>query len=268
MPIWSACFGLVLLACVVVSFTIWQSVLQLSSPDLRLDRVARHERPDEWDVAEQVAPWAVRKGFDFLGAFQLRMQSEPLAFAWRRGDSAEYLCQYQVGGQVQYDIVSLFAPRIGLTTASTKDSFALPQPPGACVQAFPGEDLEQLWERHALARLEFTRVFGEPSTAEESFESLVLGALRRQAEYVQSIPFWQLRGPWWFFVERDRKKNRLASEAYDLEWIAKNVGTDGVPSENGIVAPQSHRPASSADQPGSAGTSEHDVSEAAQRRHA
>ena len=129
------------------------------------------------------------------------------------------------------------------------------------MQAFPGQDLEQLWERHEESRSEFVRVFGDPNVPQDGFEGLVLGALKRQAAYVQSIPFWQLRGPWWFFVERDRKKDRLASEAYDLEWIATNVGTGEAPN---AAASAGHGSSS----PSSTSMAKGDVSEAAQRRHA
>lgn len=223
MPLWALILCLGALACALVTVTVWQSVLQIGAPDLRLEKVARFDRPEEWQTAEQIAPWAVRHGFEFLGGFRLRLQTEPLVFAWQSSETSEYLCQYQVGGQVQYDIISIFGPRLGMTTASTKDSFTLPQPPGACVQAFPGQDLEGLWNAHLSARAAFVRVFGEPRYHGENFESLVLGALRRQAEYVQSLPFWQFRGPWWFFVGRDRKKNRLASDVYDLAGLAQKM---------------------------------------------
>jgi hypothetical protein len=108
-----------------------------------------------------------------------------------------------------------------MTTASTKDTFTLPQPPGACVQAFPGADLDGLWSRHVASREAFVRVFGEPQHHGEDFESLVLGALKRQAEYVRSLRLWPFRGPWWFFVGRDRKKDRLASNVYDLDFLAR-----------------------------------------------
>ena len=225
MPLWTILLSLAVLACALVTVTVWQTVLQLGAPELRLERFARFDHPGAWEIAEEIAPWAVRHGLEFLGGFRLLLQSEPMIFAWRSTATSEFFCQYQQGGQLQYDIVSIFGPRLGMTTTSTKDTFTLPQPPGVCVQAFPGQDLDGLWNRHVASREAFVRVFGEPQYRGEEFESLVLGSLRRQAEYVRSLPFWQFRGPWWFFVGRDRKKNRLASEVYDLTLLARTLGS-------------------------------------------
>lgn len=237
MPVWIWPAGVALLVWVLVALTIYQSVHQLGAPTLRLEKFPRPDHPAEWARAEEVAPWAARRGLEFVGAFRLLMQPAPVIFAWQAKETAEYFCQYQVGGQIQYDVVSIFGPDLGLTTSSSKDAFTLPQPSGVCVQAFHKADLDTLWSRHEDSRSAFVARFGAPRHLPGPFESMLLGALRKQAAYVQRIPMWPLRGAWWYFVTREAKKNRPASELYDLDALMErflgrgaHAGTERVES--------------------------------------
>ncbi len=214
MSVWfwmlAACF----VALILVGFAIYDTVSRLSRIGLELPKLSRDERTDEWEEAEEVAGWALHQGFSFHGAYRLEETSTSV-FVWVKPEDHDYLCQYQVGGQTHYDLITIYAPERGLTTGSTKDAFTLPAAPGTYLQTFHGADLDTLLDRHETARPFMDERFGPPNgPGEGSFESILLGAMRRQMDHVRSIPFWYLRGIGWFLFRRGQFTDHPIEEIY------------------------------------------------------
>jgi hypothetical protein len=216
MPFWGWLIIVALVTFLAITLTVYNSVLQLNAPILGLEKVSRAARPAEWARAEEVAPFALTHGYEFHGAWELMVQPRTLAFVWRKPDRAEFFCQYQAATKVCYDLVSILGPELGLTTASSKDAFTLPSPPGAYTQAFHGAPLDHLWQRHQEARAALEARFGWAAQDGEGFETHVRRAIKRQTDYIRRLPLWALRGTWWYFVVRERKKDRPITDLYDL----------------------------------------------------
>lgn len=216
MPIWGWLIVTALVTFVAITLTVYNSVLQLNAPNLGLEKISRASRPAEWAKAEEAAPFAMRHGYDFHGAWELMVQPRTLAFVWQIPERAEFLCQYQGANKVCYDMVSIFGPELGLTTGNTKDALTLPSAPGAYTQVLHGADLEALWQRHQEGRSVLEARFGAAAKNGEEFETQVRRSIKRQTDYIRKLPFWALRGSWWYFVVREQRKNRPITELYDL----------------------------------------------------
>lgn len=216
MPFWGWLIVTALVIFVAITLTMYNSVLQLNAPDLGLEKISKGSRPAEWTKAEMAAPFATRHGYDFHGAWELMIQPRTLAFVWQMPDRAEFLCQYQAANRICYDLVSILGPETGLTTGNTKDALTLPTPPGSYTQAFHGADLDALWRHHQEGRAALESRFGPAPKNSDGFETHVRRAIKRQTDYIRKLPFWALRGSWWYFVVREQRKNRPITQLYDL----------------------------------------------------
>ena len=203
------------LALLGVGSVVFQMVHRLSRPGAGIRPVAREDCPEDFARASELEAWASSRGFVFSGAFRFDVATSLFVAAWQRPGRSEYLLEYQSPHLTHYDFVSLFADEHALTTASTKDSLFLPQPIGLFVQCFPGVELDGLLKRHEDAKVYLCREYQLTESFQEApIHELVNRAIARQMQYVRSIPFWPLRSPWWYFVNRETLKGRPVDVLY------------------------------------------------------
>ena len=84
-----------------------------------------------------------------------------------------------------------------------------PRPYGSFLQSFPSASIQQLWDAHRRGE-EFlvsqlsVRVAEQRLTFPESFTQEAV----RQLSAIRALPFWPVRGVYWFLVKRFLMHNR------------------------------------------------------------
>ncbi len=167
---------------------------------------------DEPDVprAAQCHAWAAARGFALRGTFR------PLGVTtcvWVHDSEPTYFCLYSMRGKTYDDFVTLLGKDNAVTTGSSNGSLLFPLPAGEWKQAFPGRDLDELWGLHQEA-VSFVRGragVGFAQDVKDFPESMAYG-IRREMDYVRSLPLWPLRWPYWYFVRRRRLLNKTVRE--------------------------------------------------------
>ena len=176
--------------------------------------------PQRAENAAEVSHWAHQNGFaldsqyDF---YSLIGNRDPLQVnLWRSEDGRHFLAHYHFAPQKldQYEFVSGFPPDHSLVTSAIRDSLTLPLPPGQLLQVFPGLSIDELHEKHAEALELLEEKLGVKATAPgKPAKELLIETIEKQIEHVRSLPFWYLRGPWWYLVRRSRLANRSLKDS-------------------------------------------------------
>ena len=192
----------------MISLMLYLQIRALTRPSLRLEPADPERDGPAIAAAQKLDAWMQAEGFELADCCVLNAMQRAFIAAWQHTDRMRYACIYQIGPQQAYDIVTLFASDMALTTGSAVDGLLLPMPPGEYGQAFPKTSLEELWSRHTQSEAYLVQNGAVVLPAgDRPFADVFLPALRRHAAYVRSLPLWPLRGTYWFFVRRNRLKN-------------------------------------------------------------
>ncbi len=148
------------------------------------------------------------QNFRFFGAF--RFHSITLG-VWTQPGS---LPLHRVGlmrgpAGVVCEFITDFSDDNSLTTSRSRSAFMFPRRWGEFLQSFPRSTLDQLWNQH-LQGVEFlTSREGIPvRECRGSYEERMRRAMSEQLAYIRSLPFWPVRGLYWFFVKRFLMQNK------------------------------------------------------------
>ena len=164
--------------------------------------------------------WLEEHQFEWIGCYRIVIPNVKMRFsAWKQVGSNTYLCVYRVKavnlpGKTNVDIVSIFGRRYGLTTAGSDDGPMFPVMPGVYKQYFETRDISHLWSLHTqaealIAPTDLTRIDPIDKVA---FEDMLARAIKDELDFIRSILLWQLRVPWWYFVNRPRHLNKTVLE--------------------------------------------------------
>jgi len=195
---------------VFVSVMVVLSVRKMSHPEPLLEAVEDEARLND---IQGISNWAGEQGFvldkqfDFRGMVgnDLRMAVD----AWASLDRKLFFMHYAFKDKHWYEFVSNLDEKYSLTSSSFKDSLTLPFPPRALVQVFEGMPPGELLEQHNKTLRFFKEQFEvEPAIADKPMYNLLVDAIKDQMQHVKSLPFWYLKGAWWYFYRRNRLKNR------------------------------------------------------------
>ncbi len=135
-------------------------------------------------------------------------------YVWHNPETHTYLVSYAVMDKAWWEFVTLFRGQgdevsAGLTTSSADEALTMPTPPGHFIQAFERLDRDGLLARHqeGIALLQ-DRMGLRPVNPAKGTREMIIESIERQIAYVKRIPYWYLKGPYWYFIRRRRLVNK------------------------------------------------------------
>ncbi len=195
----------------------------LASPRERM--IPRTHAPSDQELRQpmrEAEDWAREHGFedDIMFDFQIASKEQSLfCRTWKNVTEKTYLVFYYGMGKHFIELVTIYDDKTGVTTTNAPDAHTLPAVPGAFIQSFPGSGPTALLGLHLQGRSTLERRTGlAPQERGENTLDLIATSLRRQANYVMSIPGWQWKGIWWITV---RKKQMIGK---DVAWQLDQFG--------------------------------------------
>ena len=196
----------------MVAMILYSQIKAYGRPDLELLPADRKRHGKAISDSQSHDAWFVAQGFDIVACSTLNAMRNVLITAWQHRERPSYICIYHVANQRNYDIVTRFSDDIVLTTGSTADGMLLPQPPSSYIQCFVGRNLKKMWEKHGEAERFLMEEGATLSTDNRPFDEVFIEAIHRQSEHVQTIPFWPLRGLYWYLIRRKQLSNKTVRQ--------------------------------------------------------
>ncbi len=204
----------------LINFIVYRSVLLLAKPEKLLEDVdvivdeTFLERKAEFTIWCSSTDFTHEKDFLFHGA----LNAPPVMCAswWSPGTKTRALIYVAQTGTT-YDFFTQLEGVVTVTTGSSKDALTLPYAPQSFVQSFTKLSHDGRFQRHCEAVSEVEGRLGVSRIAEggELFHQIA-ESLRRQVIYIRDLPFWYLRGTYWFLVTRRLKVNKRVRQLYAL----------------------------------------------------
>ncbi|MCF6284820.1 MAG: sulfatase-like hydrolase/transferase [Candidatus Hydrogenedentes bacterium] len=78
-----------------------------------------------------------------------------------------------------------------------------------------GMDLDNLFQKHEAALVHLHQYKGlSIANRWKSTQTRILDPIRRQTAHVKSLPFWQFRGVYWYFIRRTRMNNKSIAQQF------------------------------------------------------
>ena len=176
-----------------------------------LKPIILNPRSDVMKNIQEHYPWTSVNGFEWINSYQSVGTS--VVAAWKKKDEPTFLCVYCLSnGKISRDFVTEFKDG-GLSTGDSPDGGLFPHRKGDYSQVFPNSTIEEQWNWHLHAMEYLTKNLRiEIASGELDFEKSFAKGLKEPVEYVMSLPLWQLRIPYWFFVRRKRVRGKTVSE--------------------------------------------------------
>ena len=197
--------GIVAFVFILISVMTYINVIGFGKAELQLSGLV---------VPDQENEWAQANDFEYLGSYMMKVAgTQTEIWAWRRADRPTFFCRYLVRAgtmsKIAYDLVTEFSDEISITTASTKDGNSLPHSPGAYSQSFSRMSFDERWQKHIEAENYLMDYGGARLEANDTpFEQAITTAIRKQSNYIRTLPLWPLRGTYWHFVRRHLLHNK------------------------------------------------------------
>jgi hypothetical protein len=211
-----ATLGVVCVIFAVTTIIIYRIVHRLSRISLS---VSSDTKPPK-DADE----WAVSSEFEFIGNFSITVILPCIISAWRRLDRPTFFSKYTLMDKnivkIQYNLVTIFEKDIVLTTSSTKDEGFFPCPPGSYMQNFSSKSFDQRWHQH-LEMENYLMDAGQVQLIDQdiNFEQYLIEVIRRQMEFIRTLPFWPFRGLYWHFIRRYIWRNKSIKTQHERGMI-------------------------------------------------
>lgn len=132
-----------------------------------------------------------------------------LCASWINTQEKTRMLVYLGIGVRNIDFVTKYSDICSLTTASTHEAMLLPYPPSYYVQAFTGIGVHAQYYRHQEARtLIEAKLKIAPIYPNQDVVSEASVAMKRQAKYIMRLPYWYLKGTYWYLIRRYNRTNR------------------------------------------------------------
>jgi hypothetical protein len=214
-------------AILVVMVTVLSSFSIIGQAKLSVERY----RPDDKELASLVEAarphntWAVENGFTFAGCYKVRVAQAVASMAvWSRSDRPTILSFYiiRVGSKktISTDLSTDFADMISLTSNNSRAAQFSPWRPGRYQQTFSPVTLDQLWAKHIEAENYLMDAGGAQLVQKEfNMEKEIIDSCRRQNAYTRSIPFWYLKGAYWFFIRKNIRHNKSVKQQHEKKMV-------------------------------------------------
>lgn len=162
------------------------------------------------------ADWAFEKGFDaFIGMYVFKLGVAVFVSVWRHKKHPTYFLVILMSGKPILNFITGFSENLELSTASAKHFQLCPQAPGHYMQTFSKLSLDGLFDRHlASARFLTTKGGIKMRPVPWGFEEAFTRREMAQAAYLESLPLWFLRAPYWFYLRRRFYHNKTIEELH------------------------------------------------------
>lgn len=211
----SVTFVLVLWFCHLINSSASKSIERLLNPRDLLSRIDESQTGAYGAAIDEFGVWAAKNGFipDLKFVFRTMTPDAPLVCASWWFDLHKTWALIYLGPTVRnIDFVTVYNDFIGVTTCSSKDGIMLPHISTAYRQAFTDLSPDGLYQRHLDARA-LVEAYEAVSLPGEKGDLLaqIEDAMKRQAEFIMSLPFWRYRGVFWFFIRRNLMANKPIS---------------------------------------------------------
>ena len=201
-----AVFFFLLFLMFLVNKTLVSSVEKMSNPKGLIQRVAEIDDAEFKPKFNTYDDWAKQNGFEHECLFlsQLLLDGSSMQCSvWWNPQRAIWALMYHHKQKQVYDFVSGFSDESSLTTASGKDALTLPHSKNNRTQAFENLTFDELLQKHlATQDLIQTKTGVAVLTSKQDVIDEIEAALAKQMAYVKTIPFWQYKGAYWYFVCR------------------------------------------------------------------
>jgi hypothetical protein len=196
----------------LVSLTVYRSVSLLARPDKLLkdvddidDEIFLREQKDfgEWCRENR---FSHEKNFLFYGI----LNGSPIkCSAWWSSATKTWALIYVTHMGRNVDFVTIYESGHGVTTASSKDSLILPSFPESYMQAFTNISDDERYALHnsAASEIEGALQISKGDGKQDLFK-MITESLLKQVAYIHKLPFWYLRGAYWYFISRNMKANK------------------------------------------------------------
>jgi len=164
------------------------------------------------DAINEFGLWAQANGFTHDSYFVYQPSAADVtitASGWWSDLDKTWALIYCAPAEQAVDFTSIYSDSYGVTTGSSKDTMLFPDIPRAYKQAFTDATKDELYTNHILARKIVEERHHLPEPAEKGDLLVKLkSSISRQANYIVSIPFWKLRGFFWYFFRRPLLANK------------------------------------------------------------
>jgi hypothetical protein len=190
--------------------------------ETQIERITGHEADRVRLLGEVLTGpgWLEENNFQWVGAFRFVIPNVNTRFAaWKQHGNHTYICVYRTKGEnipgiTTVDIVSIFGRRYALTTTGSSDGPLLPIGPGCYKQMFDTKNIHRLWEVHSDAEtiVAPTDLRTIDTLEDQGFETILKDTIKDELAFIRSLWFWQLRMPWWYFVNRKRNLNKTVMQ--------------------------------------------------------
>jgi hypothetical protein len=219
--LWLYIMASLFLLWMIINLQVVASIRRMESPESHVDVIENGDAVlREGSEYASRARWAEANGFepDMMIDFYGGGGSGRITMGiWKNRDKRIYFCSYDivVKDKIAYEFSSELNKDSDLSTSNIKDSMLFPDSPGSYKQAFDRLDLDALFIKHenATTHLQQHRNLSVVERAEPMNE-LMLESFHRLVTHVKSLPLWQLRGAYWFFIRRYRMNNKSIAQQY------------------------------------------------------
>lgn len=153
---------------------------------------------------------------EMLIHFRCELGGKATVFAvWRSQSGHDFLCDVKAPALTYTEFVTTLGEDSDLTTSNAKLAMMLPTAPHRYVQAFSRLPLDDLFQRH-IQGLEHLRnsIHLAPIQLAKPADRLVAESVRSQANHIRSLPLWQLRSTWWYWMRRNLLHKKTIAERY------------------------------------------------------
>lgn len=196
----------------LVNFTVYRSVKLLSRPDKLLKDVNNID--NELFLREQKTfdEWCRGNGFSHEKNFLFYgiLNGPPInCSAWWSSATKTWALIYVTHMGKNVDFVTIYESGHVVTTASSIDSLTLPNFPVSYMQAFTNISDDERYALHNSAANEIEGALQlSKSDGKQDLFKMITESLLRQVAYIHKLPFWYLRGAYWYFISRNIKVNK------------------------------------------------------------
>ncbi len=212
----SVIVGIASLVFIAVSIMTYANVVGFGKAELMRSESA---------VPDEENEWAQANGFEYVGSYRMRAGvTNAEIWAWRRTDRPTFFCRYLVRAgsmsKIAHDLTTEFADGISITTVDTKDSNCLPLASGAYIQSFSRMSFDENWQRHIEAE-NYLMDYGQArlEANDTPFEQAFVEAIRRQINYIRTLPLWPFRGTYWHLVRKHLLHNKSIQTQHEKGMI-------------------------------------------------
>ncbi|MCX7545802.1 hypothetical protein [Marinicella gelatinilytica] len=195
----------------IINYSYYQSVRHLSNAQKLLEEVELINDQNFIKAHKTFSDWCLSNGFEHNKYFLFHgVINGPalMCSAWWSDSTKTWALLYVSKIKNNIDFCTIFENNIDLTTASSKDALSLPKPPDSYIQSFTKISHDDQYTYHKDVVSDIGQAHQVSVNAEkQDLFMLITESIARQRDYIKTLPFWYLRGTYWYFASRNLNVN-------------------------------------------------------------